>query len=61
VGSCTERQNLTDKRVVSNCSASNVAGSIILPFNGDHSGGASLGPADTAEKRCFADGPGRAV
>ena len=55
-------KNLTDELVASNCSASNAAGSIILPLvGGDNSGGVAPGTAGTAEKLCFVDGPGRSI
>lgn len=54
-------KNLTDKLVASNCSLADVAGGIILPFNGDNYGYATPGAAGTPEKLCFADGPGRSV
>ena len=54
-------KNLTDELVASNCSASNAAGGIILPFGGDNYGGVSPGTGGTAEKLCFVDGPGRAI
>ena len=54
-------QNLTNKLVASNCSASNSAGGIFLPFNGAYTGGSVQGPMGWAEALCFPDGGGRAV
>ncbi|MEJ5976273.1 TonB-dependent receptor [Novosphingobium sp. PS1R-30] len=54
-------KNLTDKLVSSNCSASNSAGGIVLPFSGAYTGGSVAGPMGWAETLCFADGPGRSV
>jgi iron complex outermembrane recepter protein len=54
-------KNLTDKLVASNCSATNFAGGILLPFGGDNAGGTTRGAGGFAEKGCFADGPGRSV
>jgi len=54
-------QNLTDKLVASNCSASNTAGGIFLPFSGAYTGGSVQGPMGWAEALCFPDGGGRSV
>lgn len=54
-------QNLTDKLVASNCSASNTAGGIFLPFSGAYTGGSVQGPMGWAEGLCFPDGGGRSV
>jgi iron complex outermembrane receptor protein len=54
-------KNLSDKLVSSNCSASNSAGGILLPFSGAYTGGSRQGPMGWAESLCFADGPGRSV
>jgi iron complex outermembrane receptor protein len=54
-------KNLTDKIIASNCSATNFAGGILLPFGGDNAGGTTRGAGGYAENGCFADGPGRAV
>jgi iron complex outermembrane receptor protein len=54
-------KNLTDKIVASNCSATNFAGGILLPFGGDNAGGVSQGSGGFAETGCFADGPGRSI
>lgn len=53
--------NLTDKLIHSNCSASNSAGGIFLPFNGAYTGGSVQGPMGWAEALCFPDGGGRSV
>jgi outer membrane receptor protein involved in Fe transport len=54
-------KNLTNKLVHSNCSASNTAGGIVLPFGGAFTGGAFPGPMGWAEGLCFPDGPGRTI
>jgi hypothetical protein len=54
-------KNLTDKIIASNCSATNFAGGIILPFGGDNLGGVTPGAMGFAEEGCFADGPGRQI
>jgi outer membrane receptor protein involved in Fe transport len=54
-------KNLGDELFASNCSASNAAGGIILPFGGDNYGGVAPGTGGTAEKLCFVDGPGRSI
>lgn len=54
-------KNITDKLTASNCSVSNVAGSIFLPFGGDATGTAAQGSGGLPQKLCFADGPGRQV
>jgi outer membrane receptor protein involved in Fe transport len=54
-------KNLTDKIISSNCSATNFAGGILLPFGGDNAGGTTRGSGGFAEEGCFADGPGRSV
>jgi iron complex outermembrane receptor protein len=54
-------KNLTDKITASNCSATNFAGGILLPFGGDNTGGVSRGAGGYGETGCFADGPGRTV
>lgn len=54
-------QNLTNELVASNCSASNSAGGILLPFSGAYTGGSVQGPMGWAEALCFPDGGGRAV
>jgi iron complex outermembrane receptor protein len=54
-------KNLTDKIITSNCSATNFAGGIILPFGGDNLGGVNPGAMGFAEEGCFADGPGRQI
>ncbi len=54
-------KNLTDKLVSSNCSASNSAGGILLPFGGAYTGGSVQGPMGWAEGLCFADGAGRSI
>jgi hypothetical protein len=54
-------KNLTDKIIASNCSATNFAGGILLPFGGDNAGGTTRGAGGFAEEGCFADGPGRSV
>jgi hypothetical protein len=55
-------KNINDKLTASNCSVSNVAGSILLPLaGGDNYGGVTQGSGGQPEKLCFADGPGRSV
>lgn len=54
-------KNITDKLVASNCSATNSAGSGVLPFNGNYAGGSRVGPLGIADQICFPDGPGRQV
>lgn len=54
-------KNITDKLTASNCSVSNVAGSIFLPFGGDATGTAAQGSGGLPQKLCFADGPGRSI
>lgn len=54
-------KNLTDKITASNCSVSNVAGSIFLPLGGDNTGGSVAGSGGLPQKLCFPDGPGRQI
>jgi iron complex outermembrane receptor protein len=54
-------KNLTNKLIHSNCSASNTAGGIVLPFGGANTGGTVQGPMGWAEGLCFPDGPGRTI